>query len=441
LVADPDDRTVEIALQVHGLSSPFLLRPAQFTVLAKNAMLHIPILAGLLLQAWPCRVAGQVVWPGGRTLTSDKMDEFDQETLLNPGRALPVVVLRVGEPFRLDIAAFQAWLLGVAEVAAVADDRGVIRLSALLGPQLGHLGGGLRVYWPGLTCRANPADHPPFSREDLLQRVSAGQLERHLLMKFLDVAGARFREGELIRAARQALTRDRGEWQRLATEASAAAEAALTDARQARQDPDRLRQQADEVGRLLLESKALIQELQTRPAHPEADELSAELERSWDDNRRLLAELEVSRRRLAELEQAVRAHEENWAQLAVAYQGASKLDEARQERPRDFETTAEALQTAAAEFSDVFEVWEDAVRSSAASPYAVADKVFQALKAIAEVGRAYFAAKEGGPPLGRIEQAFTVRVPFKDTAFESATTLSHPGQQRIFHHRGRSLQM
>jgi hypothetical protein len=436
-----DDRTVEVALQVHGLSSPFILRPAHFNLLAKDPMAHVPVLAGQLLQAWPCRVAGQVVWPGGRTLTSDKMHEFVQETLLNPERVLPVVVLRVGEPFRLDVAAFQTWLLGVAEVAAVADDRGAIRLSTLLGPQLGHLGGGLRVYWPGLTCRANPADHPPFSREVLVQWVSAGQAERHLLMKLHEAAGARYREGELIRAARQALTRDRGEWQRLATEASAAAAAALTDARQSRQDSDRLRQQADEAGRMLRESKALIQELQTRPAPPEADELTAELERSWDDNRRLLAELEVSRSRLAELEQTLITHKENWAQLGVAYQGASKLDEASKERPRDFETSAAALQAAAAEFSDVLEVWEDAVRSAAASPYAVPAKVFQALEAIAEVGRSYFAAKEGGPPLGRIEQAFANRVPFKYTAFESATTLSHYGQQRIFHQRGRSLQM
>jgi hypothetical protein len=436
-----DARTVEVALQVHGLSSPFVLRPAHFNLLAKDPMVHVPILAGELLQAWPCRVAGQVVRPGGRTLTSDNMHEFVQETLLNPGRVLPVVVLRIGEPFCFDVEAFQAWLLGVAEVAAVADDWGATRLIALLGQQLGHLGGGLRVYSPGLTCRSHPADHPAFSREDLVQKVRAGLLEKHLVLGFLEAAGDRFREGELIRAARQALTRDRGEWQRLATEASAAAEAALTDARQARQDSDRLRQRADEAGRQLLESKALLQEQQTRPAHLEADELTAELERSWDDNRRLLAELDVSRRRLAELEQALSAHEENWAQLAVAYQGASKLDEARQERPRDFETTAEALRTAAADFSDVLEVWEDAVRSAAASPYAVPAKVFQALKAIAEVGRAYFAAKEGGPPLGRIEQAFAVRVPFKYTAFESDTTLSHYGQQRIFHHHGRSLQM
>jgi hypothetical protein len=436
-----DDHTVEVALQVHGLSSPFVLRPAHFNLLPQSPMLHVPILAGELLQAWPCRVAGQVVWPGGRTLISGRMHEFVQETLLNPGRVLPVVVLRVGEPFTIDVAAVQAWLLGVAEVAAVADDWGATRLSALLGPQLGHLGGGLRIYWPGLTHHSNPADHPPFSREELVQKVSAGQLERHLVMRFLGAAGARFREGELIRAARQALTRDRGEWRRLATEASAAAEAALTDARQARQSSDRLRQEADEAGRQLLESKALIEELQTRPTHPEADELTVELERSWDDNRRLLAELEVSRRRLADLEQALRAHEENWAQLATAYQGASKLDEARQEQPRDFETTAEALQTAADDFSDVLEVWEDAVRSAAASPYAVAGKVFQALKALAEVGRAYFAAKAGGPQLGRLEQAFAARIPFKYTAFESATTLSHYGQERVFHHHGRSLQM
>jgi hypothetical protein len=369
------------------------------------------------------------------------MHEFVQETLLNPKRIFPVVVLRLGKPFKYDVPEFQGWLLGVAEVAAVANEWGATRLSALLGPQLGHLGGGMRVYWPGLTRQSNPADHPAFSHEELFQRVSAGLLERHLLTQFHDAAGARYREGELIRAARQALTRDRGEWRRMAREASAAADTALTEATQARQDRDRLRQETDEARQQLLEARAQVEELQTRPAQPQDDELTAELERAWDEIARLKAELDVARQRLAEQKVALRAHEENWAQLAVAYQGASKADEPGAERLRDFETTAEAVQVAATEFSDVLEVWEDAVRSAEASPYAVAAKVFQALKAIAEVGRAYFAARESGAPLGCIEGAFAARVPFKYTAFESRTTINRYGQQRVFHHVGRTLQM
>ncbi len=57
------------------------------------------------------------------------------------------------------------------------------------------------------------------------------------------------------------------------------------------------------------------------------------------------------------------------------------------------------------------------------------------------MGRAYFAAQNGGPPLGPIDLAFRSRVPFKYTAFESETTLSIYGAERCFRHDGQSRQI
>ncbi len=57
------------------------------------------------------------------------------------------------------------------------------------------------------------------------------------------------------------------------------------------------------------------------------------------------------------------------------------------------------------------------------------------------MGRAYFQAKDGGPPLGPVERAFACRVPFKYTGFESHTTLSMYGDERVFHHGEQSRQM
>jgi hypothetical protein len=442
-----DDKTVEVALLVHSVARSVALHPATvFHLLYNDPMNHVPVLAGQIIQEWPCRIGGQPVPFGGRTLNARAVQHLVDKTLLNPKRFLPVIVLYPQEPIRQDVRDFQIWLLGLAEVVALADQRAVARLAELLGPQLGFLGGGLRVYWPGLTCHSPPVEHPAYSKETIVSLATAGQafglgLERHLMKIIGEVAAARYREGELIRAARLALTRDRVEWRRIATEASAAAAAALTEARQAREDRDRVRQQADEARQALVELRTLLDEQQARPSKPETDELTAELERSWEENRRLLAQQEESRRRLAELEALLRAHEENWAQLAIAYQGPSKADDSPGDRPRIFANVAEALQAAAAEFGDVLEVWDDASRSAAASPYATPAKVFQALEAIAEVGRAYFAAREGGPALGRIEQAFAARVPFKYTAFESDTTMSLYGQQRTFRHRGQGRQM
>jgi hypothetical protein len=83
----------------------------------------------------------------------------------------------------------------------------------------------------------------------------------------------------------------------------------------------------------------------------------------------------------------------------------------------------------------------DAYRSAEESPFSSPAKVFQALEAMAEVGRAYFESRNGGPPLGRIDQAFLRRIPFKYTGFESQTTRSLFGEERVFHHGGESRQM
>jgi hypothetical protein len=104
-------------------------------------------------------------------------------------------------------------------------------------------------------------------------------------------------------------------------------------------------------------------------------------------------------------------------------------------------TVADALDRAAEHFPDTLEIWEEAKRSAEESSFGNPAKVYDALSAIAEVGRAYLHAREGGPPLGPIEHAFRRRVPFKYTSFESRTTMSIFGGERVFSHHGKKRQM
>jgi len=172
------------------------------------------------------------------------------------------------------------------------------------------------------------------------------------------------------------------------------------------------------------------------------DEFAAELERTWGENERLCAERDAAQRRVAELEADLRNTKENLAQLwgSLAAPGPQPpapglIDE------RAFDTVVDALRAAVAEFADVLTLWEDATRSAEQSLYASPAKVFQALQAIAAVGRDYFQAQSGGPSLGPVDQAFHTRVPFKYTGFESQTTLSLYGAERVFHHGEQSRQM
>ena len=67
--------------------------------------------------------------------------------------------------------------------------------------------------------------------------------------------------------------------------------------------------------------------------------------------------------------------------------------------------------------------------------------MFRALQALAEVGRDYFQAQQGGPPLGPLDRAIRRRVPYKYSPTESQSTLSQYGSERVFHHLDRSGQM
>jgi len=95
----------------------------------------------------------------------------------------------------------------------------------------------------------------------------------------------------------------------------------------------------------------------------------------------------------------------------------------------------------AATFADVITIWESAATAAQESPFPLADKVYRALQAIAEVGREYFQAQHTGTSMGPLRQAFAKRVCFKFSNFESVTTLHQFAEARTFHHDGQRRQM
>jgi hypothetical protein len=335
-------------------------------------------------------------------------------------------------------------LLGLAQVAALANETAVRRLTELLGPERSCAGALGRIYWPGFTRDGPPAEHTLFRIEELRRQAKGQSMDTFLLINLFQLFAARYREGALLTAARLALERDRDAWRRAAAAAERDLAAAGEAEGRARQECDRLRQEcatARQVIRSLQGDLAAARDA-AAPARPETfDELAAELERAWDENRRLAAEAEATRQEAAELRAELRVHQENWALFREAQPVSALAPGSAGGHGRQFATVADALRAAADEFGDVLTVWEDAARAAAASPFGMPAKVFQALEAIAEVGRAYFLARDGGPPLGPVEHAFACRVPFKYTGFESQTTLSLYGAQRVFHHGERSRQM
>lgn len=445
-----DARAVQIALVVGVRWRSFVLRPLDFPLDNRNPLCTLAALRDKLLHGWTCRIEGQPVPTRARPLRKNNVERFVREDLLNPTRVLPVVLLSLDGPLSSkadSLQAIQDQVLGLAQIAALLERPATERFMKLMGPaytpdQV------LRVYWPGLALDGTPQDHPYQDLAALHKNLHDGPLNALLVGFLAPVSAQQHGEGPVIRAARVALEAERGDRRR---SDPAAAERLAAELEQARQAQQRLQRESEVSGRhvrVLLDEladlrgqlTALRAALATAPARPDErfDELAAELERAWDENKRLRADWEGARRQLAELETDFRTYLDS----SVLFEEApGAADAPTPAGGRSFATVLDALRAAAGDFADVLVVWEDAERSAEHSSFGAPAKVFQALEAIAEVGRAYFKARSGGPPLGPVDRAFLRRVPFKYTAFESQTTMSLFGGERVFHHRGQSRQM
>jgi hypothetical protein len=355
-----------------------------------------------------------------------------------------VVVINLAGPITVKEGGLQTAqdrLVGLAQMAVLSNASAVGRLEQVMPDESPWENCPARIYWPRLPgdAYAIPNESLLAEIQEAMQRVS---LDQFLLNKFIEYSAARFREGELIRTARVAVDRERAGWRRLANTFEREAESATAEARQAQEERDRLRQESDTARQVIRSLQADLSSLRdaAREKGPSSfDELAAELERAWDDNRRLTADIEAERQQLAELRDELRVHQENWSLFAASRGTEARVPALPSERT--FADVAAALRAAAEDFADVLVIWEDAQRSAEESPFRTPGKVYRALESIAEVGRDYFQARDGGAPLGPVERAFACRVPFKYSGFESQTTLHLYGAERVFHHQDQSRQM
>jgi hypothetical protein len=460
LACDAD--RVQVALvSAYGARTPGLHQVrARFDTTHPLAALKSRLLAPIL-ERWPCRVGPERIVASGIDVPASGVEGFVNELLLAPDRALPILVIspkdRVPELASAPgLDSFQGRLLFFARVA-VLDREAMARLTELLGAER-SCESGVRIYWPGFRRDSLPGPHVFRTFEQIEATLGGRTLQEEFYQLFATSSGDCFQEGALIRAARSALARarvaSRQEEQTVARRL-ADAQVELTQARQARerfrQERDSAQREAGTLQKKLDELRGEVAALREVTDGPSGEgeqglgEFAGELERAWDENQRLRAEADLARQRLGEMEAALRNARDDLARLWKAPAGTDAAEDAAapSAAPADGApvTVVEALRCAATELADVLTIWDDAVRSAEESRFASPDQVLRALHAIAEVGRGYFAAQTGGPPLGPVDQAFRARIPFKYTGFESQTTMGMYGADRVFHHGPMSRQM
>lgn len=367
------------------------------------------------------------------------------------GYGNPHVVRGEQEPIEWTFLDYlQTRLLGHAQVVSV-DRGGAARLAELLGRERAVEVPGVRLYWPDFRRDTPPADCPSYGMAELKQMVcriensATEPLERTLYLELAKRSSEVFREGPIIRAARVAVALEAANTlKKMATLTTrlSQVEADLEQAQQTRErfrrERDAAQRQLETIQRELTSLKEQFHAVREDPSPNRDLELESELERAWDENARLQAEINDQRRQVAALELELRAARENLSRL---WQAPPEVAPPIPVETRSFENVAEAVDTAAMEFADILTVWDDAVRSAERSLFTSPLQVYRAIAAIVEVGRAYFSARSGGPSPGPLEQAFQRRVPFKYTGFESQSTMSLYGAERVFRNGGLSRQM
>lgn len=98
-----------------------------------------------------------------RTLDEDEVEDFVRDELLSPQRKAPIVALSTdastGEPW-INPKELASRLAGRAKVVVVPTGDVTWTLSRRLPSRLDVYGGAARIWWPKLTERSRPEDHP-----------------------------------------------------------------------------------------------------------------------------------------------------------------------------------------------------------------------------------------------------------------------------------------
>ncbi len=325
-------QSVQAALVVGTRSAQPILREFPRALSKTNPLESLGGLVVDLLDGWQCRMGGQPIPTKPAVYGADEMEAFVETVLFNPQRILPILLVgpeyrpagglvrpivaqvaqfdrteeipivgwpATGVPLHLrdrgsSLAQVQDRLLGLAQVAALGDRRAAERLTVLAGANAACAGDQIRLFCPGLQ----PGQL--FDGATLYERRSDTDMRvPEIYAQLARLSGQLFEDGVLIRAARAALARAAALEHQARIDVATQLADVETELRQTRQARENFRRERDATQQQLQAQQQELAEIRQRLAAfstpavngtPDRDgqlaELAAELERSWDENRR-----------------------------------------------------------------------------------------------------------------------------------------------------------
>jgi hypothetical protein len=494
-----DRHRVELQYRTEIGLRTLLVTPGKFNMTVQLGLIMPANFIGSVLALRTATVDGWPIPVATAFLEPNDVDKFVDRILLDPNRVLPVIMLAADGRFKSTPASMQDLqyqLLGAAHLAALTNPAASERLAGRLGPNLACSEGVLRIYYPMLTLQSSSRDHPVLHAQDLQGKKLEATLHmramKHLLQRVPDgpvtgaaraaVCGELAKYGEQLPSvltrlanAEEKLRTTEGQRDRLraerdeARQSRRAAEGKLAE--QLRMTGDsagelgmtqaKLAAIEEELGKVRAERAETLEVLHDREQYlaqsehhlnvlrsqlavgnvteADAGELERELDRAWRENGHTVEELETARQQIVTLTAELAVCKKNLKIVAAEsverrpFPEIEPVVSAASELPT---SVIEALKLASERHGDILEIWDDAWKSAEASHFAGPTRVMEALTAIAEVGRNYFAALREGRSLGPLDQAFQQKIPFKYAPCEGQMTMAMYGRERLFHHGG-----
>lgn len=388
-----DNEKIEISVVVRIEAAKFIVKPITGYTFGR------PGIVDDVLSCFDCKIADETI-PTHFERITDNVASFVSNILEDPKRILPVIMLSQDvwtDSTFVDPEMLQKRLLGFARVIVIEKYAG-FELTGLVGKQLSCYNGAIRIYWAGFSKESNPFSHQLYLEERLIDFKDQGsRIEWYLFRLLASVASLRYSEGMLSKKAILSFQNKR----------------------------------ADEIARIR-------KELQENSLS--VGEIEHELENSWNENERLQRELKESRDRIQELEVEIANHRENYRNM-LEYQESAPLDSPAKAEPSEFDSVFSAVTEADNYFSkrSLF-IWDSALESAEKSNFARPKEIFEALKAVTELGDIYFESLQSGESIGTWEQFFAARG-FKYAPTDGEMTVNLYGKERIHSHQNERKQM
>jgi hypothetical protein len=389
------------------------LAAVEFRPLGKALPIGRPRIVRDLLVSERCSVSNFPITIRPHLVPESEVGDFVEGFLCSPYRTLPVLMISpdIDGSFLLESRDLADRLAGLCTVVELQSQAATFRLTAVVGRALNCFNGAVRLYWPGLSTKSDPWQHPLFMPVAVrhYQQTRSG-----FHGQIIDLISAALS----LRSVPGPVTR----------------QASVAFAKVRRDEIEELKSRYEKGLADFKEFEPML-----KLVEEERDTYKEELEKAKNQVDFLLLALEEKTQELKDVK-------ENWNVYEDFSKGTpeavlSQFEEEEEIEEGIFSNVKDAVCTAKDEFVQNLEVLESAIESAATCPFRNPGRIYQTLQAINDICISWKTTLESKSSMGGgLVQAFKLRgFDFKNdisqtcrTKFENDYKFMYQGKRQMF---------